>query len=180
MTKILQEKLLEAYYAGAIPLELLKKEQNRITEELAECELALSENSFKLEEAERVIRLALKWASSCYKAYRSAEPQTKRKFNRAFFKKNLLQKIKKSVTWSTLISFPFYLIQVQVRSVWSGWPDLNRRPQRPERCALNQTALHPDVFPYKSFFYYSFKNVLSLQLLQCSLNFFASSTLSNF
>jgi hypothetical protein len=36
------------------------------------------------------------------------------------------------------------------------------------------------VFPYKSFFYYSFKNVLSLQLLQCSLNFFASSTLSNF
>ena len=29
-------------------------------------------------------------------------------------------------------------------SLWSGWPDLNRRPQRPERCAL-PTAPHPET-----------------------------------
>ena len=27
--------------------------------------------------------------------------------------------------------------------IWSGRPDLNRGPQRPERCALNQTAPRP-------------------------------------
>ena len=32
---------------------------------------------------------------------------------------------------------------VYVGIAWSGWPDLNRRPRRPERRAL-PTALHPD------------------------------------
>jgi hypothetical protein len=27
--------------------------------------------------------------------------------------------------------------------IWSGRVDLNHRPQRPERCALNQAALRP-------------------------------------
>jgi hypothetical protein len=31
---------------------------------------------------------------------------------------------------------------------WSGREDLNLRPQRPERCALNQTALLPDFMLY--------------------------------
>ena len=29
---------------------------------------------------------------------------------------------------------------------WSGWGDLNPRPQRPERCALSQAALHPEKY----------------------------------
>jgi hypothetical protein len=31
---------------------------------------------------------------------------------------------------------------------WSGREDLKLRPQRPERCALNQTALLPDFVRY--------------------------------
>ncbi len=103
-----QQKLLEAYYAGAIPLELLKKEQNRLTEEIVKCELKLSESSLELEKAEKVIKLALKWASSCYKAYRNAGPQTKRKFNRAFFKKIYFKNKKISdVEYTDLFSFLF-------------------------------------------------------------------------
>ena len=32
---------------------------------------------------------------------------------------------------------------------WSGREDLNFRPQRPERCALNQAALRPAATYYK-------------------------------
>jgi hypothetical protein len=34
--------------------------------------------------------------------------------------------------------------------IWSGRVDLNHRPQRPERCALNQTALRPAAIYYKT------------------------------
>ena len=36
-------------------------------------------------------------------------------------------------------------IKMTIYNIWSGWSDLNRRPQRPERCAL-PTAPHPDVY----------------------------------
>jgi hypothetical protein len=35
-----------------------------------------------------------------------------------------------------------------LRRKWSGREDSNFRPQRPERCALNQTALRPEFVAY--------------------------------
>jgi hypothetical protein len=35
-----------------------------------------------------------------------------------------------------------------LRTRWSGREDSNFRPQRPERCALNQTALRPEFVTY--------------------------------
>jgi hypothetical protein len=35
-------------------------------------------------------------------------------------------------------------------NIWSGWGDSNPRPQRPERCALGQTALHPEYLNFSN------------------------------
>nr|NIM47524.1 recombinase family protein [Candidatus Aenigmarchaeota archaeon] len=80
-------KLMEAYYNEAIPVEVLKKEQQRITDEIAKTEEKINITQENLKEFEKVLKLAIKLASNCYLAYQKASPQTKRLFNQAFFKK---------------------------------------------------------------------------------------------
>lgn len=100
MAKLASErhKLMQAYYANAIPLELLKQEQDRISQEIETCEARLKIISAKLEQFEQIIKLAIKMVSSCYLAYKKASPKTKRMFNQAFFSK-ILVKNKKVAGW---------------------------------------------------------------------------------
>lgn len=82
-----REKLLQAYYAEAIPLELLKKEQDRISTEIANLEAQLQTVSAKFDLFEEIIRKAVDMASNCAEAYKKASPKVRRMFNQAFFKK---------------------------------------------------------------------------------------------
>jgi site-specific DNA recombinase len=76
-------KLLQAFYANAIPLELLKVEQDRIgsAEQAAEAELAAAEGD--LEGWQDVLRTAIRLAGNCHAAYTKARPSVRRRFNGA-------------------------------------------------------------------------------------------------
>ena len=81
-----RQKLLRAYYANAIPLDLLKRDQERITaqEHKAKTELAATEAN--LDKWQEVLTLAIKLAGSCHAAYLKASPKVRRRFNEAVLK----------------------------------------------------------------------------------------------
>ena len=54
-----RRKLLEAHYAGAVPLDLMKSEQERLGEELEYIESRLSAMEMKFDTVERNLKAAL-------------------------------------------------------------------------------------------------------------------------
>ncbi len=76
-------KLLQAFYANAIPLDLLKTEQDRIgfAEHAAKAELQATEGD--LEGWQDVLRTAIRLAGNCHAAYLKARPSVRRRFNDA-------------------------------------------------------------------------------------------------
>jgi hypothetical protein len=82
-----RKKLLDAHYADAVPLDLLKSEQERLTREIdsAESRVAAVEGDFK--KAESNLKRALTRVGDCETAYREASGPLRRQFNLAFFKR---------------------------------------------------------------------------------------------
>ncbi len=78
-----RRKLLRAYYANALPVELLKEEQDRISsqEESAQAELAATEADPG--EWQEALKLAIRLAGSCHAAYLKARPKVRARFNQA-------------------------------------------------------------------------------------------------
>ena len=89
LTKILAKladergKLMQAFYANVIPLDLLKAEQDRIgsAEQAAKGELEATEGD--LDGWRDVLRTAIRLAGNCYAAYTKARPSVRRRFNDA-------------------------------------------------------------------------------------------------
>ena len=82
-----REKLMEAHYAGAIPVELLGREQERISRSLRDVETRLSATLSEFETIEGNLGKALDLAADCGAAYQQAPDHIKRMFNQAFFEK---------------------------------------------------------------------------------------------
>ena len=82
-----QTKLMNAYYAEAIPLHLLKKEQARIESEMATSENRLEILNAQLGELREVLDLALEIATQCGFGYKTASDNVRRFYNKAFFEK---------------------------------------------------------------------------------------------
>lgn len=82
-----RRKLLEAHYAGAIPLELLKTEQDRITAELDNIEQRLDTTELKFETVEQRLKQAYALIGNLHKAYLDASPRTRRLLNQALFER---------------------------------------------------------------------------------------------
>jgi site-specific DNA recombinase len=80
-----REKLLRAYYADAIDVAILKREQARINAEVADAESQLATDGEKLAQAKQIIALALDLAKDCAASYRKAKPEVRKMWNRAFF-----------------------------------------------------------------------------------------------
>jgi hypothetical protein len=80
-----REKLLRAYYADAIDVATLKREQPRINAEVAEAESQLANDGEKLAQAKQIIDLALDPAKDCATSYRKASPEVRKLWNQAFF-----------------------------------------------------------------------------------------------
>ncbi len=80
-------KLLEAYYAEAITIDLLKLEQEQLVSEIASCEERLKTLDTKLESTERILEIAIELAGKCSEAYMNSRPANRRLFNQAFFEK---------------------------------------------------------------------------------------------
>lgn len=89
VSKLMKErqKILEAYLAEALPLDLLKQEQNRISSELRSAETQLDALSLHNDQIEKLIEDIALLASNCHAAYLKASPSTRRLFNQAFFEK---------------------------------------------------------------------------------------------
>lgn len=78
-----RQKLLQAFYANAIPLELLKTEQDRVTaaEQSAKAELVVTEDD--LAGWQDVLSTAIQLAGNCHAAYLKARASVRRRFNEA-------------------------------------------------------------------------------------------------
>ncbi len=85
-----QEKLLQAHYAGAVPLDLMKKEQDRIATELMAVEEQIRRADLKFEAIETSLEMCLGFLTNCHEAYSRAEALTRRKMNQAVFSRFLV------------------------------------------------------------------------------------------
>ena len=83
-------KLLEAHYAGAIPLDLLKTEQDRIAAELDTIEQRLSATELKSDTVEINLKKALDLVGNLRAAYVGAPPRIRRLMNQAIFERFLI------------------------------------------------------------------------------------------
>ncbi len=80
-------KLLQAHYAGAIPLELLKAEQDRISSELRSAEQLLHASRLSTSQVETRLEQALELVGNCQAAYQAASSQVRRWMNQTFFER---------------------------------------------------------------------------------------------
>jgi len=78
-----RRKLMHAFYANAISLDLLKEEQKRLDREDLEVEVILNRIGAKYTEWRDVLDLALRLAEHCGAAYLNAAPRSRRLFNSA-------------------------------------------------------------------------------------------------
>jgi site-specific DNA recombinase len=85
-----RKKLLDAHYADAVPLDLLKSEQERLTREIESAEGRLAEVEGDFKKAESNLQRALTRVGDCKTAYFEASAPLRRQFNLAFFKRLLL------------------------------------------------------------------------------------------
>lgn len=80
-----RKKLLQAHYADAITVELLKEEQSRITSEEEAAQRILDACALRFEDIERNLEDALTLVADCQKAYLNAPDEVRRSFNQALF-----------------------------------------------------------------------------------------------
>jgi site-specific DNA recombinase len=78
-------KLLQAHYAGALPLDLLKTEQDRIASSLVNIETRLIGTQTRFDVIQTNLKIALDLTSDCHRAYLEADDQTRRMLNQALF-----------------------------------------------------------------------------------------------
>jgi hypothetical protein len=85
-----RQKLLDAYYDGAIPVDLLRSEQHRIGRGIAQAQERMVKLATSFDRIEEVITRAVAWADSLHRAYQAADEQVRRLFNQAVFKRIFL------------------------------------------------------------------------------------------
>ncbi len=78
-----RKKLLQAFYAEAIPAELLKTEQGRITREIAEAAKLIENSTGTIERAYQLLEDLLTLCDDPYALYMCADDATKRLLNQA-------------------------------------------------------------------------------------------------
>ena len=82
-----RKKLLNAHYADAITVDLLREEQARISSEEAHAQRILDSCTLRFDEIERNLDHALNLAADCIEAYARATDDIRRAFNQSFFEK---------------------------------------------------------------------------------------------
>lgn len=82
-----RKKLLEAHYNDAIPMDLLKEEQQKITKQLAAIEHQVKAQTCTFATIKEHLRDALDLIEDCGKTYRLADDYVKRMMNQAIFSK---------------------------------------------------------------------------------------------
>jgi site-specific DNA recombinase len=78
-----RHKLLDAYYSGALSVDVLKVEQQALTREIESLELKLASIQLQVVEIERGLRNTLEFLYHPQETYRLAPPQLRRQLNQA-------------------------------------------------------------------------------------------------
>ncbi len=82
-----RRKLIQAHYAGAVPLDLLKDEQARIQREQAKAEEIIACCELHAENVTEALEAAIALATNCHRAYLASPPKLRRALNQAFYEK---------------------------------------------------------------------------------------------
>lgn len=82
-----REKLLHAYYAGAVPVNLLRSEQVRLTAETAQSERHLEAAEASFGDIADTLAKALDLLADCQRAYLAAPGHLRRQWNQALFER---------------------------------------------------------------------------------------------
>lgn len=82
-----RKKLLEAHYSDAIPLDLMKTEQQKIAKELAAIDHEIDLHNITFEQISANLDMVLDIVEDCGEAYRSASDTVKKLMNQAIFEK---------------------------------------------------------------------------------------------
>lgn len=92
-TDLLDErsKLLQAHYAGAIPIDLLRTEQERISRRLAFLDAQIEARDMEYDHAKAHLDDCLTLVGNCHKLYMSLDDSLRRIVNQAFFDKLYVQ-----------------------------------------------------------------------------------------
>ena len=85
-----RRSLLQAQYAGAIPLELLTEEQNRLARQLAELDRTLTGYAADTALVQRHLDQALDLMEDCHRLYTAAPDHLKKLLNQVFFSRVLV------------------------------------------------------------------------------------------
>ncbi len=80
-----RDKLLQAYYAEALPLDLFRREQQRISAAMEDAKAILKQRDYQFKETERTVTEAIELAANWGRAYGKASDQVRRQLNQAFF-----------------------------------------------------------------------------------------------
>jgi site-specific DNA recombinase len=80
-----RKKLMEAIYGGAVPMDLIASEQERIAKQLTAIESRLGAATAELDKVEANLSTALDLVQDCHAAYLAADASLRRLFNQAFF-----------------------------------------------------------------------------------------------
>jgi site-specific DNA recombinase len=145
-----REKLLQAHYADAIPLDLLKSEQDRLATAIASAEGRLTAIAADYKTAETNLHKALTRAGDCQAAYDEATGRMRRQFNLTFFKRLVIYD---EATVSGELAEPWDVIlgdelrrAVAVREAESLEDAIEhaQRPREPEVAHAGTTTAAPD------------------------------------
>ncbi len=82
-----RHKLLQAHYVGAVPLDLLKAEMDRLTRQTKQAESELQGLTGQLDDVQAQLDQALRLLDNCRQLYLSAPPPIRRQLNQGFFNK---------------------------------------------------------------------------------------------
>jgi site-specific DNA recombinase len=86
-----QAKLMQAHYAGAVPVHLLKSEQQRLDRELGQARQRLQALDSDIDTTRANLTTALDYASNAYKAYTGSGPRNRRHLNQFFFTRLIVE-----------------------------------------------------------------------------------------
>ena len=85
-----RRRLLHAHYEGAIPLDLLKEEQAKLTSELGQIERQLAAYQADAAEVRQHLTQALDLLEDCHRLYQAAPDHLKKLLNQVFFERVLV------------------------------------------------------------------------------------------
>ena len=85
-----RRRLLQAHYGGAVPLELLKEEQDRLGRELAGIQRQLDAYQADAKLVRAHVEQALDLLEDCYRLYMAAPDHLRKQLNQVFFERVLV------------------------------------------------------------------------------------------